>query len=186
MTLTEGDTFPKGVEFNYIPIDIEIRKQDPLSCSRPIKLFLDKLFEKHLSENILFVAVPGAFTPTCTENHIPPFLDHLNTLKKDKDIGAVVILSTNDAFVLNAWGKLLLEPVDLSGDLPELIFASDPNASFSKEYGLFNDATASGMGIRSARYAMLVDSSRKIKYLGREVERGVKYSGYDAILNAKL
>lgn len=185
MGLKQDDKFPTDVTFKYIPIELN-NTQDPLTCEQPILLKLDK----HLEEtdgNTLIVSVPGAFTPTCTANHIPPFLTNLSKLKKEKNIGSIIVISANDAFVLNTWGKLLLSTVKVTEPAPKIFFASDGNAAFSKEYDLSVDASANGMGIRTARYAIVVeDKTRKISYLGKEVERGVKFSGIDAILQAKL
>lgn len=191
--LRQGDQFPANTELKYIPIELEsLKDQDPLACSTPLPLSIDKLVAKHQNEtahNILAVSVPGAFTPTCTANHIPPFLQNLAKLKAEKDIGVLIVLSANDAFVLNAWGKLLLQKIELNGveKFPKVIFASDPSAKFSQENDLFVDASANGMGIRTARYALVIDAATgKVSYLGRETEKGVNVSGVDAVLNAKL
>lgn len=189
MTLSEGDKISTSVDFAYIPIDIaSLAQDDALACGRPLPLSLAKLFEKNHGGKVLFVSVPGAFTPTCTENHIPPFLDHLKELK-GKGISTVVILSANDPFVLNAWGKLLLKNAKLgdASDLPKVIFASDPNAQFSKDNGISVDLTDKGLGLRTGRYAFVADADNKsVSYFGIEGGPGVTVSGYDAILNAKL
>ena len=189
--LTEGGEFPQGVVFTHIPIDLSATKDqlNPLSCAIPTGLKLDKLFEElkqTAALNVLIVSVPGAFTPTCTENHIPPYLNNLNKLK-DHKIGAVIFISANDAFVLNAWGKLLIQDATLgNGEFPKVYFASDANAEFSKKNDLSVDVTSRGMGIRTARYALIVDGNgRKVKYVGKEVEKVVNFSGLDAVL-AKL
>ncbi|ODV79723.1 Redoxin [Suhomyces tanzawaensis NRRL Y-17324] len=189
MSFQEGDQFPKDVTFTHVPIDLAtVQTASALACEIPTPLKLDKLFDQLAdtsSPNVVIVSVPGAFTPTCTENHIPPYLTHLAALKNDKKVGALIIISANDAFVLNAWGKLLIKneaSVSASGDYPRVIFASDPAAKFSAAHDLSVDASANGMGIRTARYGLVVDAkSRKIKYLGKEVERGVKHSGYEAV-----
>lgn len=190
MPLTQGQTFPSNVEFSYIPIDLDsIAQEDALGCSKPFPLSLDSLFEKNKGGKVLFVSVPGAFTPTCTENHIPPFLSHLKQLKETKNISTVVILSANDAFVLNAWAKLLLKAagVSSSAGLPKVIFASDPNAKFSQDNGISLDLAGAGFGVRTGRYAFVVDADKKeVTYFGNEPGSGVTVSGYDAIVAAKL
>lgn len=190
MTLSQGDKFPSGVEFKYVPIELETLNQDDgLACGKPLPLGLDSLFEKNLGGNVLFVAVPGAFTPTCTENHIPPILEHLKELKAKKKITTAVFLSANDPFVINAWGKLLLkqQKVSASSDLPKIIFASDPNAAFSLKNGISLDLTDAGLGVRTNRYALVVNGdSKTISYVGVESEPGVTVSGYDGISSAKL
>lgn len=185
MALQSGQEFPKDVAFRYIPIDLNA-KQDPLACEQPILLKIDKLLEQ-TDGNTLIVSVPGAFTPTCTANHIPPFLANLTKLKTEKNIEAIIVTSANDAFVLNAWGKLLLDGVEITEPRPQVYFASDGNVAFSLENDLSVDASANGMGTRTARYAIVIENkTRKVLYLGKEVERGVKLSGIDAVLQAKM
>lgn len=190
MPFSQDQTFPSGIDFAYVPIDLETVKDDgALSCARPLPLSLDKLIDQNKGGNILFVSVPGAFTPTCTENHIPPFLDHLAQLKANKNITTVVVLSANDAFVINAWGKLLLQNAKLGNvaEAPKVIFASDPNAKFSEDNGISLDLTEKGLGVRTGRYAFVVNAdSRKVTYVGVEPGADVGVSGYDAVSNAKL
>lgn len=190
MSLSIGGKFPEGVEFKYIPIDLaSLKEANPLACQIPINLSVDKLLGK-VEGNILIVSVPGAFTPTCTENHIPPILEAAKELSKDQKVGAIIVISANDPFVINAWGKLLLQQTKaVSGStdgLPEIIFASDPNAKFSGEHNLSLDLTERGFGVRSNRYALIVNKSRDIKYLGVESGPGVKDSGLEGITSAKL
>ncbi|GEQ70474.1 hypothetical protein JCM33374_g4151 [Metschnikowia sp. JCM 33374] len=191
MAISSGSSFPSGVEFAYIPIDLStIKQENALGCAKPFPLKLDTLFEQNAGSNVLFVSVPGAFTPTCTENHIPPFLDDLSALKTEKNISAIVILSANDPFVLNAWGKLLLKDAKFnpeSTDLPKVIFASDPNAKFSQDNGISLDLTEKGLGIRTGRYAFVVNAdSKTVSYYGVEAGAGVEASGLDAVKAAKL
>lgn len=190
MTLSKGQTFPSGINFSYVPIDLaSVKSEDALACTRPLPLSLDKLLDQNKGGNVLFVAVPGAFTPTCTEDHIPPYLAHLKQLKDDKNISTVVVLSANDAFVVNAWGKLLLRDVSVedASSLPKVVFASDPNAKFSQDNGISVDLTDNGLGIRTARYAFVVNADTKeVSYFGIESGPGVDVSGYEAIVNAKL
>lgn len=190
MAISTGSSFPEGIEFAYVPIDpATVAQGSALECSVPLPLKLDKLIEQNKGGNILFVAVPGAFTPTCTENHIPPYLTHLADLRKNKDITTVVIVSANDPFVQNAWGKLLLQQAKVNDakGLPKVIFASDPNAKFSVDNNLSLDLTDKGLGVRTARYAFVINAdTRKVSYYGLESGAGVTVSGYDAVESAKL
>lgn len=94
-------------------------------------------------------AVPGAFTPTCHLKHLPGFLDHLNDFK-GRGVDTVACIAVNDIFVLNAWAKA-------SGAEGKILFLADGNDEFTKAAGLDFDASAVGLGMRSKRYAMLVD-----------------------------
>lgn len=175
MALQESGQFPKGVNFLYVPINME---EDALSCSRPIQLSLDKLVSQG---NLLVVSVPGAFSPLCTEEHLPNILTNLDKLDK-LNIKNVVIYSMNDAFVMSAWGKLLIEKYKI--DANKVIFASDPNGQFSQANGLSTDRSKFGMSIRSERFAMIVDDF-VVKYLKKDAA-GVENSGIKGILAAKL
>jgi alkyl hydroperoxide reductase 1 len=185
--LQVGDRLPEGVKFNYIPIDLQqVHQEDVLACAQPLVFDLDKQLAKlDENSNVLLVAVPGAFTPTCTENHIPPYLEKLVKLKEEYNVALIIIISTNDAFVLNAWAKLLLRDVKATGKEPRLVFASDGGAQFSQKFDLSVDARARGMGVRTARYAIAFSKDRLVKYVGKEVDRSVRYSGVDAVV-AKL
>lgn len=190
MSLSVGSNFPDSIEFQYIPVDLSTLKQEnALACAKPFPLKVDTLLSKLSTDGkLLIVSVPGAFTPTCTENHIPPYLTaaHLTALKS-KNVETLIILSANDAFVLNAWAKLLLQASDItdaSDKFPKIIFASDPLAKFSADNGLSLDA--GGLGIRTNRYALVVDSAKKVVYHGLETKPEVNLSGYDAIVGAKL
>ncbi|KHC31701.1 putative thiol-specific peroxiredoxin [Candida albicans Ca6] len=105
MSFKEGSKFPAGVEFSYIPIQLDdLELINPLKCDVASQLKLDNLLTKLSTTdtpNLLIVSVPGAFTPTCTESHLPPYLENLAKLH-DKKIGAIVVLATNDQFVVNA------------------------------------------------------------------------------------
>lgn len=97
---------------------------------------------------ILF-AVPGAFTPTCHNNHLPGFLENLATFK-GKGVDTIACVSVNDVFVMDAWAKA-------TGAKDKIVFLADGSADFAKAIGLELDATAGGLGMRSKRYAMLVE-----------------------------
>jgi glutaredoxin/glutathione-dependent peroxiredoxin len=98
---------------------------------------------------VALFAVPGAFTPTCHNNHLPGFLANADALKA-KGVDAIVCLAVNDVFVLDAWAKA-------TGAESAIEFIADGSALFAKATGLELDGTARGMGIRAKRFAMLVD-----------------------------
>ncbi|MGL4810595.1 MAG: peroxiredoxin, partial [Beijerinckiaceae bacterium] len=92
---------------------------------------------------------PGAFTPTCHKNHLPGFLKNADAIKA-KGIDAIAVTSVNDVFVMKAWAES-------TGGADKIDFLADGSADFAKALGLTLDASAGGLGIRSQRYAMLVD-----------------------------
>ncbi|QSX77393.1 peroxiredoxin [Agrilutibacter solisilvae] len=96
-------------------------------------------------KNVVLFAVPGAFTPTCSERHLPGFVQHFDQFLA-RGI-SVACVSVNDPFVMQAWGQ--------SQGVPEgLIMLADGNADFTRAMGLELDASGYGMGIRSKRYAL--------------------------------
>lgn len=97
---------------------------------------------------VLF-AVPGAFTPTCSARHLPGFKEHVADFRA-KGVDKLVCLSVNDVFVMGAWGKD-------QGVGEDVLLIADGNGDFTKAVGLELDGARFGMGLRSQRYAMLVD-----------------------------
>lgn len=179
MKLLEGLKFPAGILFQYVPLQ---SGDDPLSCELPRSLDVDTVLHNlGPDESLLIVQVPGAFTPTCTANHVPPFLQQASELSA-KGIAAIVVVSAaNDAFVMHAWGTLLCAHTTMP-EIP-LFFTNDPTGRFGKSHELALDAGP--MGIRSARCAIVIAKTGKIIYYGRESERVVTSSGVEAVL-AKL
>ncbi|WP_282131561.1 peroxiredoxin [Pseudoalteromonas aliena] len=104
------------------------------------------LFE---GKKVVLFAVPGAFTPTCSNAHLPEFITFADKIKA-KGVDAIYCVSVNDAFVMKAWGD--------SQNAEEILMLGDGDASFTKALGLDKDTAGFG-GIRSMRYAMIVENS---------------------------
>lgn len=100
-------------------------------------------------KKVVLFAVPGAFTPTCHNNHLPGFLEHAASFKT-KGVDEIVCTSVNDIFVLSAWAKA-------TGAEGNITFLSDGNGAFAKALGLDFDGSPKHLGHRSKRYAMLVE-----------------------------
>jgi peroxiredoxin len=98
-------------------------------------------------KKIVLFAVPGAFTPTCHGNHLPGFVENLAGFKA-RGIDEVVCTAVNDIFVLAAWAK--------ASGAEDITFLSDGSGNFAKALGLEFDGAARNLGVRSQRYAMLV------------------------------
>ena len=98
---------------------------------------------------VVLFALPGAFTPTCSNKHVPGFIANADAIKA-KGVDAIACVSVNDAFVLGAWEQHL-------GANGEIVFLADGNADFTKAIGLEMDGSGIGFGTRSKRYAMVVD-----------------------------
>jgi peroxiredoxin len=100
-------------------------------------------------KKVALFAVPGAFTPTCTKQHLPGFVANELALK-NKGLQAIYCTAVNDAFVLAAWAKS-------AGAEGKVTMLADGSADFARKVGLDNDLSARGMGVRSKRYSMIVD-----------------------------
>jgi len=111
----------------------------------PKDITTDELFG---GKKVVLFAVPGAFTPACSQRHLPGYVEKAGDLKK-KGIDTIACIAVNDAFVMGAWGK------DHKADNKVMMLA-DGSAEFTKAMGLELDLTRNGMGVRSQRYSMLV------------------------------
>lgn len=190
MTFAQGSPFPEGVKFAYIPINTnDTRLIDPLKCQQPLQLKLDEILSYLATtqqSKVLIVSVPGAWTPTCGEIHVPPYLQNIASLGSN-GVGCVIVLASNDPFVVNSWGKVLIKQFynvddNKKGVMPKIVFANDVDG-FSRKNGLAADV---GGFSRNKRYAAVIDcKTRNVEYLGVETERKVDKSGYEAVL-AKL
>jgi peroxiredoxin len=132
----------------------------------------DDLFK---GKKVVLFALPGAFTPTCSAKHLPGFVNNHKELK-GKGIDTVACLSVNDAFVMDAWGK------DQHVD-DKVLMLADGNGDFTKAVGLVMDATGYGMGLRSQRYAMVIEDG-VVKKLNVEAPGAFEVSSAEAILKA--
>ncbi|GAB1727855.1 hypothetical protein KC343_g843 [Hortaea werneckii] len=164
--LKAGDKFPDGVVFSYAPIE----NDDAKACSMPAPF---KASEEFKGKKVVIVSVPGAFTPGCQAFHVPPYIENLNKIA-DKGVDMVVVIASNDAFVMSAWGKV-------NGVKPDskLKFMSDSESFFSKNHGW--DA---GMGDRNGRWAMIIEKDGTVSYAENESNpRQVTVSGAEAVLS---
>lgn len=138
----------------------------------PEKVTTEDVFS---NKKVVLFAVPGAFTPLCSQAHLPGYVVN-NDAIRGKGVDTIVCLSVNDAFVMDAWGK--------KSNAEHLLMLADGNGEFSKAMGLTMDASGFGMGtLRSQRYAMIVDNGTITKLA---VEEPMKFevSSAEAILAA--
>ena len=120
-------------------------------------------------KTIALFALPGAFTPTCSAKHLPPYLDHFQEFKA-AGVDEIWCVSVNDAFVMGAWAR----DQNTAGKVRMM---ADGSAAFAQATGLTLDLTARGMGLRSNRYSMLV---KKGKVASLNVEAAGKFEVSDA------
>lgn len=124
---------------------------------------------------VVLFAVPGAFTPTCSAKHLPGFVRLAADLKA-KGVDKIVCLSVNDAFVMGAWAK-----DQKVGEA--VVMLADGSGLYTKALGLELDLTARGMGIRSQRFALVIESGIVTK-VAVEEPGGFEVSRAEAILEA--
>ena len=130
----------------------------------------DEIFR---GKKVVLFAVPGAFTPTCSMQHLPGFVEKAAEIKA-KGVDTIACISVNDAFVMGAWGK------DKGADGKVLMLA-DGNGEFAKAVGLDFDGSGIGFGLRSQRYA-LVAQDGVVKVLAVEEPMKFQVSSAEAIL----
>ncbi len=160
MTIKVGDKVPSAT-LRY------------LSPEGPKEITTDELFR---GKKVALFAVPGAFTPACSQRHLPGYVEKAGDIKA-KGVDTIACVAVNDAFVMNAWGK-----AQNVGD--KLMMLADGSGEFAKALGLELDMRARGLGVRSQRYSMLVDNGI-VKTLNVEPQPGaVEASGAEAMLRA--
>jgi glutaredoxin/glutathione-dependent peroxiredoxin len=131
-----------------------------MSESGPAVKTTEEVFK---GKKVVLFAVPGAFTPTCHNNHLPGFLKNADAIKA-KGVDTIAVTGVNDVFVMDAWKKA-------TGAEGKIEFLADGNGDFAKAIDLALDASGIGLGLRSRRYAMLVEDG-VVKKLSVESEPG--------------
>jgi len=111
-------------------------------------------------EKVILFGLPGAFTPTCSEKHLPGFVMATDQLK-EKNIKKVICISVNDPYVMDAWGKIH----NVQG---KIIMLGDYKGDFTKSIGAEINLNNKGLGIRSSRYTMLVENGNIVKIFEEE------------------
>jgi peroxiredoxin len=133
MTIKEGDKIPEATMMT-------------MGEKGPGPITTTKLFG---GKKVAIFSVPGAFTPTCSVQHLPGFVDNADAIKA-KGVDMIACMAVNDAFVMDAWGK------DRNvGD--KVVMLADGNGDFAKALGLELDASGFGLGTRGQRFSMIVD-----------------------------
>ena len=155
MTIKVGDKLPS----------VELRTPGEKG---PQPLSTEELFS---GRRVALFAVPGAFTPGCSQTHMPGFVVNADRIF-EKGIDQIACLATNDAFVMNAWQK--------DQNAEHILMLSDGNGEFIRQLGLELDATAMGMGIRSQRFALIANDG-VVEWLGVDA-KGVDQSSAETLL----
>lgn len=141
MAINSGDKIPSGALAHKTADGIDQVLTDDLFGGKTVVLF----------------SVPGAFTPTCSAQHLPGFVQKAGELKA-KGVDTIACMAVNDPFVMEAWGK------DQNvGD--DVLMLADGSAAFTKQLGMELDLVDRGLGVRSQRFAMIVEDGTVKKVL---------------------
>ncbi|MFB9950308.1 peroxiredoxin [Rhizobium puerariae] len=158
MTIAVGDRLPSA-------------KFKEKTADGPVETSTEQLFT---GRKVVLFAVPGAFTPTCTLNHLPGYLENRDAILA-KGVDDIAVLAVNDWHVMGAWGQQ-------TGGLGKIHFLADWDGAFTRALGLHVDLSAGGLGVRSKRYSMLVEDG-VVKSLNIEESPGqATVSGAAAML----
>ena len=148
--------------------------------STPVQQFVDgeirqvDLASFSVGKTIVLVAVPGAFTPTCSDDHVPGYIKCLKAFR-DAGVDEIVVLATSDFFVVKAWADQLNPPQHLH-------FMADGSQTFTKEADQMLDLTELGLGFRTKRYAAVIRDGLVISCAIEPDATVVAVSGAEAIL----
>ena len=133
MTIKVGDKMPDGA-------------LTTMTADGPGPVTTDELFS---GKKVVLFSVPGAFTPTCSQKHLPGYVQNADKLKAN-GVDTIACMAVNDVFVMDAWGK-----DQGAGD--KVLMLADGNAEYSKALGLDLDASGFGMGTRGQRFSIIVN-----------------------------
>ena len=136
MSIQVGDTMPEG--------RLNIMKADG-----PGSVSAKELFD---GKKVVLFSVPGAFTPTCSRDHLPGFVEKADDIKA-KGVDTVACMAVNDAFVMDAWGKQ-------AGADGKVLMLADGNGDYTRALDLVMDGTGFGLGMRGRRFALIVNDGK--------------------------
>ena len=159
MTIKVGDRIPSATLYR-------------MTENGPAPISTSDIFK---GRKVVLFALPGAYTPTCSAKHLPGFVAKADDIKA-KGVDTIACLSVNDAFVMGAWGE-----VQNVGN--KVLMLADGSGELTKLLGLELDLTSRGMGVRSDRYAMIVDDG-VITALNREAPGAFEVSSAEKMLQA--
>jgi len=160
MSIKVGEKLPEGKVQEYIEVEAAGLSIGPNSFS---------VQDLAPGKKIVIFGVPGAFTPTCSAQHVPGYLANYEALRR-KGVDEIWCLAVNDAFVMGAWGR----DQKTAGKIRML---ADGSATYTRKLGLELDLTAAGLGTRCQRFSMLVEDG-VVKTLN--VEKPGKFEVSDA------
>ena len=158
MTIAVGETLPD--------VTFKTRTEDGVKDATTADVFGGR--------KVVLFGVPGAFTPTCSNNHLPGYLENHDAILA-RGVDTIAVVAVNDVHVMTAWARF-------TGGEGKILFLADGSGDFVKAVGLDTDLSANGLGLRSRRFSMIVED-KVVKTLNIEETPGKAVtSGAAAIL----
>ena len=124
--------------------------------------------EVFAGKKVVLFGVPGAFTPTCSNNHLPGYIENFDAIKA-RGVDTIAVVAVNDAFVMGAWAKF-------TGGDGKILFLADGSGDFARATGLDLDLSQNGMGVRNKRFSLIAEDG-VVKSINVETKPGVNESG---------
>ncbi|KAI9573068.1 Redoxin [Boletus coccyginus] len=168
MTIAVGERIPEAA-FPYVPYAPAL--DDPAVCGSVSNYAIAK---EWAGKKVVLFAVPGAFTPTCHANHLPGYLKNYNKFKAI-GVDVVAVIAANDPFVMSGWARV-------EGLQDKIVALTDTDAAWSKSIGLSLDLSAMGLGIRTTRYALILEDLVIKHILVEENPSSVQATGAEHLL----
>lgn len=140
-----------------------------MGANGPESISTEEIFS---GKRVVLFAVPGAFTPGCSQTHMPGFVVNADKILA-KGVDRIACVSVNDAFVMAAWQK--------DQNAEQILMLADGNAEFARALGLELDASGWGMGVRSQRFALIADDG-VVQWIGIDT-KGVDKSSAETVLS---
>lgn len=156
MTIKVGDTIPAAT--------LKV-----MGDKGPEDITTSQIFD---GRKVVLFAVPGAFTPGCSNTHLPGYVVNADKIKA-KGVDTIVCMSVNDAFVMGAWGK--------AQNADDILMLADGNGELTRKLGLEMDGSGFGLGMRSKRFAAIVENG-KVSHLAVEPAGGIDVSAAEKIM----
>jgi peroxiredoxin len=129
--------------------------------------------EVFAGKKVVLFGVPGAFTPTCSNHHLPGYIENFDAIKA-RGVDTIAVVAVNDAFVMGAWAKF-------TGGDGKILFLADGSGDFARATGLDLDLSQNGMGVRNKRFSLIAEDG-VVKSVNVETKPGVNESGAAYIL----
>jgi glutaredoxin/glutathione-dependent peroxiredoxin len=164
MSIAIGDRLPEGRLSEFYDVETA-------TCSLGPNNF--QVSDLTKGKKIVIFGVPAAFSPTCSDDHLPGFVKLADKFKA-KGVDEIWCVAVNDAFVMGAWGRA-------KNTAGKIRMMADGSAAFTKALGVELDLTKAGMGVRSSRYSMYVEDG-VVKKLNLEKGGKLEISGADKLL----